>query len=329
MPAASVLMAPIMSVKNITDCIPVEYQGLRIDKALSKMFPDYSRSHLQKWLKQGLVSVDDEIVPQKQKIHGGERIDIQMPPPLSGDWLAQAVALDIIYEDNDILVIDKPAGLVVHPGAGNPDGTLVNGLLYYDPGLSALPRAGIVHRLDKNTSGLLVVARNNVSRSRLIEQLQQRSVSRIYLTVVCGAPVSGGKIDAPIGRHLRDRRRMSVLDSGKPAITHYRIAEKFHSHALLRVSLETGRTHQIRVHMLHIGYPVFGDPVYSRRLAAPLNASDELMQCIRHFNRQALHARRLSFIHPSTQRAMHFGSPLPKDMTDLISLLRCHQNANA
>ena len=308
---------------------PQEYSGMRLDKALARLYPDHSRSTIQKWLKDDLVSVDDEILPQKQKINGGELFEIQLPQQQAVEYQAQAININIIHQDNDVLVINKPQGLVVHPGAGNPDGTLLNGLLYFDHKLAELPRAGIVHRLDKDTSGLMVVARTESARLRLIEQLQSRQMSRQYLTVVNGVPVSGGTVDASISRHNIDRKRMAVNDTGKQAISHYRIKQKYRKHSLLSVKLETGRTHQIRVHMHYIGYPVLGDPVYGRRLVIGKNACENLVDYLRLFKRQALHAEKLSFIHPRSSVQVSFEQPLPEDMHKLLELLYLDSIDNA
>ncbi len=308
--------------QKITGQIPSDYNGLRLDKALSLLFPDYSRSTIQKWLKTALVSVDDEILAQKQKVHGGEFIEIQLPEQVNDQNLAEAIELNVIYQDEDVIVINKPAGLIVHPGAGNPNGTLMNGLLYFDSALFDLPRAGIVHRLDKDTSGLMVVARNEISRLNLIEQLQLRTVSRQYLTVVCGLPISGGTVDAAIKRHSTDRKKMTVNSAGKEAITHYRIVEKYSNHTLLKVKLETGRTHQIRVHMQHLGFAVLGDPVYGQRIHYPKGASENLIRLLNNFKRQALHAQQLAFIHPTTRQTMTFKQDLPADMQALIEALQ-------
>ena len=302
--------------------IPEEYSGMRLDKALAMLYPDHSRSTIQKWLKDALVSVDDEILPQKQKINGGELYEIQLPQQQAVHFEAQDLNINIIHQDNDIIVINKPDGLVVHPGAGNFDGTLLNGLLYYDKTLYELPRAGIVHRLDKNTTGLMVIARNETARLRLIEQLQSRKVSREYLTIVNGVPISGGSVDAPISRHFADRKRMAVNDSGKQAISHYRVIEKYRNHSLLRVKLETGRTHQIRVHMHYIGYPVLGDPVYGQRLNIPKNAKASLATALKSFKRQSLHAEKLTFIHPGSGEPVNYSQPVPQDMSNMIELLR-------
>ncbi len=307
--------------QKISSQIPEDYEGLRLDKALSLLFPDYSRSTIQKWLKTALVSVDDEILPQKQKVQGGEVIEIELPEQSINQALAEKIDLDVLHQDSEIIVLNKPAGLVVHPGAGNPSGTLMNGLLYFDCALFDLPRAGIVHRLDKDTSGLMVIARSEASRLNLIDQLQTRDVSRQYLTVVSGVPISGGTIEAAISRHPLDRRKMNVNSTGKEAISRYRVVEKYADHALLKVKLETGRTHQIRVHMQHIGYPVFGDPVYGRRLTIPKGADSDLTILLRNFKRQALHATKLSFIHPKTNESMSFTLQPPEDMQQLINTL--------
>ncbi len=295
---------------------------MRLDKALAMLFPEFSRSTIQKWLKDALVSIDDEILPQKQKVSGGEIFEVQIPQQRSIHSQAQDINLNIVHQDNQILVINKPHGLVVHPGAGNPDQTLLNGLLYFDRALYDLPRAGIVHRLDKDTSGLMVIARTESARLRLIEQLQSRQMSREYLAVVNGVPISGGEIDASISRHSVDRKRMAVNESGKQAISHYRIKEKYRNHCLLKVRLETGRTHQIRVHMQYIGYPVFGDPVYGQRLVVPRHASEKLVTVLKEFRRQSLHAQKLSFIHPGTGECVFFEQDLPGDMQRLIELLK-------
>ena len=309
--------------------IPHEYAGMRLDKALAMIYPDHSRSTIQKWLKGALVSVDDEIMPQKQKINGGELFEIQLPKLQAVDYHAQNIDLAIIHQDSEVLVINKPQGLVVHPGAGNPDNTLLNGLLYFDKSLYDLPRAGIVHRLDKDTSGLMVVARTESARLRLIEQLQTRQMSRQYYTIVNGVPISGGTVDASISRHVVDRKRMAVNDSGKQAVSHYRVKEKYRRHSLLSVKLESGRTHQIRVHMQHIGYPVLGDPVYGQRLFIPSSAASDLVSGLRQFKRQALHAVKLSFVHPGTGVQVSYEQGLPDDMQMLLKLLNRDRIENA
>ncbi len=294
---------------------------MRVDKVLALLFPDYSRTALQKWLKDGLVLVDDEIPSQRDKVQGGEQIELVVPAEQNTDWQPEPMALVLLHEDEDLLIVDKPAGLVIHPGAGNPDGTLVNGLLHYDLRLAGLPRAGIVHRLDKDTTGVLAVARNEPARLNLIRQLAKRTVRRSYLALVQGLPVSGGSIDEPIGRDQHDRRRMTVSTYGKPAITHYRIEQRFRSHALLRCELETGRTHQIRVHLRHIGYPLLGDPVYGGRSRLPPRTDDTVRMALRGFSRQALHAEKLALKHPNTGQEMEWMAPMPEDMAKLCRIL--------
>ncbi|MDH3281782.1 MAG: 23S rRNA pseudouridine(1911/1915/1917) synthase RluD [Gammaproteobacteria bacterium] len=301
--------------------IPSELAGSRTDKVLAQLFPQYSRTVLQGWLRQGLVLVDDETPRPRDPVEGGERVDIVVPQTPDREWEAQPVPLYIVHADEQLLVIDKPAGLVVHPGAGNPDRTLLNGLLHYDPRLAELPRAGIVHRLDRDTSGLLVVARTETARRALIEQLAARSVTREYLTVVCGKVISGGTVSEPIGRDPHDRRRMQVTPRGRDAVTHYRVAERFRAHTMLRVRLDTGRTHQIRVHLKHIGFPVLGDPVYGERLRIPPKASLALTHMLRQFRRQALHATRLRLIHPHDGMRCGWQSPLPADIHSLVAAL--------
>ncbi len=302
--------------------IPSEMAGARTDKALAQLFPQYSRTVIQGWLRQGLVLLDDEAPRPRDPVEGGEQVDIAVPEAPERDWAAQPLPLEIIHADDQLLVINKPPGLVVHPGAGNPDGTLLNGLLHYDPRLAELPRAGIVHRLDRGTSGLLVVARTETARRTLIEQLAARRVTREYVTVVCGAVISGGTIAEPIGRDPYDRRRMRVTPRGRDAVTHYRVGERFRLHTQLRVFLATGRTHQIRVHMQHLGFPVLGDPVYRERLRLPPQAAAELVRTLREFPRQALHAKRLALIHPASGARRAWQAPLPEDMAGLITALR-------
>ena len=310
------------TTEKVSGLIPLEYSGMRLDKVLAILYPDHSRSTIQKWLKQALVSIDDEVLPQKQRLQGGELYEIQIPEQQAIEYIAQPIEFDSVYQDESVLVVNKPAGLVVHPGAGNHDGTLLNGLLHHDSTLSSLPRAGIVHRLDKETSGLMVVARTETARLRLIEQLQSRQMSRLYSTIVCGVPISGGTVDAAISRHRVDRKRMAVNAQGKQAISHYRVKQKFNHHALLEVRLETGRTHQIRVHMQYLGYPVLGDPVYGQRLIIPGNTSEELETALRNFKRQALHAKKLSFVHPLTSKLISFERTPPDDMLNLFALLK-------
>ena len=293
--------------------IPAALGGLRFDQALARLFPQYSRSRLQAWLKSGHITIDGKSAAEaRQSVCGGERIVLEPPPvPDAAAPRAQRMPLKIVHEDADILVIDKPAGLVVHPGAGQPDGTLMNGLLAHAARLAAVPRAGIVHRLDKDTSGLLVVAKSVEAQADLARQLAERSVRRIYLAVVQGDPPAGGTIDAPVGRDPRSRVRMAVLHRGKPARTSYRVVERFGHAALIECRLETGRTHQIRVHLQHIRHPLVGDAVYRRGTRHGLP-----------FARQALHAAELTLTHPRTRKVMTWRAPLPRDMKRLLEALR-------
>lgn len=295
--------------------------GLRLDQALAQLFPDYSRSRLQQWVKQGRVKVDGEALRPRDKLQGGEWIELEAVEEPRGEFLPQAIPLAIVFEDEHLIVLNKPAGLVVHPAAGHRDGTLQNALLHHAPQLARLPRAGIVHRLDKETSGLLVVAKTLKAHKGLVDQLQARTVKREYLALVQGRMTAGGTVNAPIGRHPVDRKRFAVVEGGKEAITHYRVAERFPHHTLIRVQLETGRTHQIRVHMAYLRYPLVGDPQYGR-LRLPPGASDELIEALRGFKRQALHAARLSLTHPETGEELSWESPLPEDFQNLLEALR-------
>ncbi len=302
--------------------VPPEAVGRRIDQVAAELLPEFSRSQLQTWLKRGQMTVDGRECRPRDKVAGGESLALEAVLEPQGEWRPQAIPLTVLHEDEHLLVIDKPAGLVVHPGAGNPDETLVNALLHRFPELENLPRAGIVHRLDKDTSGLMVVARTLQARHVLVNQLQARSVSREYEAVVQGVPTGGAIIDAPIGRHPRARTRMAVVPrGGRAAVTRFRLLRRFPHHAHVRVSLETGRTHQIRVHMAHIGYPLVGDPVYGGRLRLPPGASDSLVQVLRQFRRQALHAAALSLIHPASGESVSWTSPLPEDFRTLLDAL--------
>jgi len=309
--------------------VPAELQGERIDRVLAALLPDYSRSRLAAWLKAGRVRVDARVWRPAERVRGGERLRVDVAPERDERVRAQPIALDVVYADESVLVIDKPPDLVVHPGAGNPDGTLQNALLHYDPALQGVPRAGIVHRLDKDTSGLMVVARTLAAHKRLVEQLQARSVRRDYLAVVCGVMIAGGTVDQPIGRHPRERVRMAVHPGGREAVTHYRVVERFRAHTLVRASLETGRTHQIRVHMAWLRYPLVGDAVYGRRPLLPKAADERLVRTLRGFRRQALHAERLSFEHPADGRALRFEAAPPADLAALLAALRDDARAHA
>ena len=301
--------------------IPHEFSGWRLDKALAELCPQYSRARLQQWIRLGQVRVNTTCLRGKDKVQGGEHIEINAILEDVVDWQAQSLPLTIVYEDDNLIIVNKPVGLVVHPGAGNPAGTLVNALLDHAPELSQLPRAGIVHRIDKDTSGLLAIARSVTAHHHLVEQLQAHSFLREYQAIITGTPVSGGTIDAPIGRHPVHRTRMAVTMQGKPAITHYRVEQRYRAHTHIRVQLETGRTHQIRVHMAHKHYPLVGDSVYGGRLHFPPHCSDELKQCLQNFKRQALHAATLGLQHPVTNEFMTWSSPIPEDMHTLLTLL--------
>ncbi|EMO4233680.1 23S rRNA pseudouridine(1911/1915/1917) synthase RluD, partial [Pseudomonas aeruginosa] len=302
--------------------VPFELGGQRLDQIAAQLFPEHSRSRLAGWIKDGRLTVDGAVLRPRDIVHSGAQLVLEAEQEAQGEWLAQDIELEIVYEDEHILVIDKPAGLVVHPAAGHQDGTLLNALLYHVPDIANVPRAGIVHRLDKDTTGLMVVAKTLEAHTKLVAQLQARSVSRIYEAIVIGVITSGGTIDAPIGRHGVQRQKMAVVDAGKVAVSHYRVLERFRAHTHTRVKLETGRTHQIRVHMSHIGYPLVGDPVYGGRFRIPPVASQTLVQTLREFPRQALHARFLELDHPATGVRMKWESPLPEDFLWLLSLLR-------
>ncbi len=302
--------------------IPDDMAGDRLDQALAGLLPDFSRSRIQQWVKEGRVSVDGAIRRPRDKVLGGERVIVDALFEQEFECLPQPIDLNLIYRDESLLVINKPTGLVVHPAAGNPDGTLQNGLLHFDSDLALLPRAGIVHRLDKETSGLLVVARTPAAHKHLVDHLQAREIHREYRAVVQGVMTAGGTVDAPIGRHPSQRIKMAVVHNGKPAVTHYRVLRKFRNHSYLQVKLETGRTHQIRVHMAHIHYPLVGDPVYGGRLKIPAGASDTLAETLRGFKRQALHAFRLGLPHPRSGEWMEWECPLPDDMNHLLEQLQ-------
>lgn len=305
-----------------TASIPDDMAGMRLDRALAGLFPSYSRARLQQWLRDGMISVDGSQPRPRDKVRGGERIELNAREAEETSWGAEEIRFRVVYEDTALIVIDKPAGLLVHPGAGHPAGTLVNGLLHYAPELARLPRAGIVHRLDKDTSGLLVVARTIEAHKALVDQLQARSMGREYEAVVCGTMTAGGSVDAPIGRHPTARTRMAARDRGKPAVTHYRVVERFPAHTWVRVRLETGRTHQIRVHMAHIHHPLVGDPVYGGRLRIPPGCPPGLQAVLRGFGRQALHAGGIGLLHPEDGGPRTWTAPMPRDMEDLIEALR-------
>ena len=305
----------------LTATISEASSGERLDKVLPQIFPPYSRSQLQAWLKEGRVTLDGSIPAGRLMVYGGEVVSLEMPPLPVLDWLPEPIPIPVVYEDSDIAVIDKPAGWVVHPGAGNPSGTLANALLHRFPQVTGLPRAGIVHRLDKDTSGLLVVALTEAARTELIRALEAREIKREYLAVVNGCPITGGTVDAPIGRHPKNRLKMAVTERGRPALTDYRVKERFRGHGLLAVGLQTGRTHQIRVHMSHLGFPLVGDPLYGGRLQLPPKPDAKLITALEQFSRQALHARALALHHPVTREALSWESPVPADLTELLKTL--------
>ena len=305
-----------------TGRIPDELAGHRLDQALARMFPDYSRSRLKVWLLGGAVLVDGAPWRPRDRVQGGETVVVTVTPEAAVHAEPEPMKLDVVFEDADLLVINKPAGLVVHPGAGNARGTLMNGLLAHAPQLESLPRAGIVHRLDKDTSGLLLVAKSLPAHTALVRALAERAISRQYLAVCNGVLTGGGRIDAAIGRHPVDRTRMAVRDTGKPAVTHYTVIERFRAHTFVNVKLETGRTHQIRVHFAYRRHPLVGDPVYGGRLALPAGASEALRDALRGFRRQALHAARLELGHPVIGDALEFEVPPPADFEALLRTLR-------
>lgn len=305
--------------------IPESLSDKRLDQAVSELFPQYSRTRLQSWIKKGELTVDDKVLRQRDKVHFGQKINISAVLEVEDTHVAQDIKLDIVYEDDDIIVLNKPAGIVVHPAVGNRDSTLLNALLYYAPELKNIPRVGIVHRIDKDTSGLLVIARNLAAHTFLTRGIKNHAILREYEAIVNGVMTAGGTINQPIGRHPYKRTLMAVIENGKEAITHYRVINRFKYHTHLKIELETGRTHQIRVHLAHINYPIVGDKTYGGRLKLPHGASETLKTALRDFPRQALHARRLTFQHPHTKKEMTFEAPLPKDMLRLLDtiLLSC------
>lgn len=307
---------------ELTGVVPEEMAGKRLDQVLAKLFPEHSRERLKGWVLSGECLIDGEQWRPKDKVSGGEQVELEAQVMNVTDWEPEDIPLDVLYEDDDLLVINKPADLVVHPAAGNRTGTLVNALLYHCPDLKSIPRAGVVHRLDKDTTGLMVVAKTLAAHTNLVEQLQARTVSRTYEAVVWGLFLAGGTIEKPIGRHPRERIKMAVVTSGKPAITHFRVLEKFSQNTHIQVQLETGRTHQIRVHMSDAKHPLVGDKTYGGRMRLPANASEACRELLQSFPRQALHAKKLGFVHPSTQEEVFWEAPLPKDMAQLLDVLR-------
>ncbi|HMU86285.1 MAG TPA: 23S rRNA pseudouridine(1911/1915/1917) synthase RluD [Agitococcus sp.] len=305
----------------LSQVIPLDWGGARLDQAVARLFSDYSRERLKDWINQGHLLVEGKVWRPKDRVVGGETVTLEIMLEVETEAKAQDIPLHIIYEDDDILVLDKPAGLVVHPGAGNPDGTLLNALLFHCPDLKNIPRAGLVHRIDKDTSGLLVVAKTLPAQTFLVAELSEKNVYREYEAVVQGSLVSGGTIDAPIGRHPSERIKMAVIGSGKPAVTHFRVIKRYRGMTHVRIELETGRTHQIRVHFAHKGHPLLGDPVYAGRPRLPKGATAELVNALQSFPRQALHARRLTLTHPVSYEQLSFESPLPEDFVQLLNEL--------
>lgn len=301
--------------------VPIQCHGMRLDQVAAELFPEYSRNRLATWIKEGRLTVDGRTVKPRDKATASAQLTLLVADESVIDWQPQSLPLRVIFEDEHILVVNKPAGVVVHPAAGHADGTLVNALLAHAPELGALPRGGIVHRLDKETSGIMFVARSSLAHKSLVAQLSGRTVSRTYCAVCTGALTGGGKIDAPIDRHPTARTKMAVVADGKPAVTHFRIAHRFKHYTQLQVNLETGRTHQIRVHMAHRKWPLIGDPVYGGRQRVPAGASDLLMSTLRSFPRQALHAQALEFEHPASGDWMEFETELPDDLVNLLEIL--------
>lgn len=301
--------------------IPDKLAGLRLDQALAAMFPEYSRSRLKAWLLDGAITVDGTSPRPRDPVQGGENVILRAQPEVVVTAQPEPIALDVVFEDEALMVINKPVGLVVHPGAGNHRGTLMNGLLHHSPALEELPRAGIVHRLDKDTSGLLLIGKTLPAHTALVRLLADREIERYYVAVCNGVLTGGGRIDAAIGRHRVDRKRMCVREDGKPAVTHYTVTKRFAAHTHISVKLETGRTHQIRVHFAHRRHALVGDPVYGGRLALPAGAGEPLIAVLRKFHRQALHATRLEFVHPTSGEALSFDSPVPADFENLLKVL--------
>ena len=302
--------------------IPDEAIGLRLDQALAQLFPDYSRGQLTKWIKAGHVTVDGKQLRPRDAVSGSEHIVINAEIEVVDEsWTAEEIHLDIVHEDEDVIILNKAAGMVVHPGAGNQNGTLVNALLNHAPQLETIPRAGIVHRIDKGTTGLLMIAKTLQAHNSLVSQLQERSVLREYQAIAVGVLTAGGTVDEPIGRHHIDRKRMAVSNAGKPSVTHYRVEQRFKTHTHIRCKLETGRTHQIRVHMAHIRHPLLGDSVYGGRFKFPKGVSEQTREAIKGFNRQALHAGLLGFIHPRTEQEVSWQVDMPEDMLTMLEIL--------
>lgn len=308
--------------RTLRQAVPPELAGQRLDQALARMFPEYSRSRLKRWIVNGLVTVDGDALRPRDPVASGQAVELAPQPEVAIATVPEPIELTVCYEDEDVLVINKPAGLVVHPGAGNTHGTLMNGLVHYLPHLAELPRAGIIHRLDKDTSGLLLVGKSLTAHTHLVRELALRNIARGYRAVCMGVLTGGGTIVAAIARHAVDRRRMCVREDGKPAVTHYRVLERFPAHTYISVQLETGRTHQIRVHFAWRRHPLLGDPVYGGRLALPAGATSELQAELKGFRRQALHAATLSFAQPGSGATVDVAADPPQDFAQLLAALR-------
>ena len=306
---------------HLKAAVPRELAGKRLDQVLAILFPEHSRARLQEWIRKGDVHINQGKISQRLRVKGGELVVIDTTHAEENSWTAENIPLQIIYEDQALLIINKPAGMVVHPGAGNPQHTLLNALLHYDAGLKTVPRAGIIQRLDKDTSGIMVIARTPECHTRLTADMQARKIRREYQAIVTGVMTAGGSIDKPIGRHPQKRTRMAVTQRGKPAVTHYRIIRKFRAHTHILVQLETGRTHQIRVHLAYLRHPLVGDPVYGVRRSLPRGISPMLAGAIQSFHRQALHAHALTLCHPVTHETKTFTAPLPEDLIHLLEVL--------
>jgi 23S rRNA pseudouridine1911/1915/1917 synthase len=318
-----------LNALRLDTTIPEHLAGRRFDQALAELFPDYSRSRLTAWIKSGAARLDGEVVAPRQIVRAGGAVELDVVMEREIGAQAEDIPLDIRYEDADLIVVNKPPGLVVHPGAGNPAGTLQNALLHHDPKLAEIPRGGIVHRLDKDTSGLMVVARTLRAHTSLVEQLSERDVHRQYAAIVYGAMVAGGRVDEPIGRHSHDRLKQAVREDGRDAITHYRVRERFRTMTLVECRLETGRTHQIRVHMAHVKHPLVGDAQYGGLLKLPKGATADLVDALRAFKRQPLHAEKLEFAHPKTGRTVTLEAEPPADMQGLLGALRADTREHA
>ncbi len=324
---STINLTPSCTSEIVEAEIEAALAGKRLDQALACLFTDYSRRRLQNWIRAGRVTVNGRVLRPRDTVHPGDQIKLQPEIIEQVACVPQPIAFGWVFEDEHILVLNKPAGLVVHPGAGCSDGTLQNGLLHQDPSLIALPRAGIVHRLDKDTSGLMVVAKTSAAYQTLVAALAAHRVQREYAALVIGRMTAGGTVEQPIGRHPTRRVCMAVHPMGKPAITHYRVQQRFAQHTLLKVNLETGRTHQIRVHMAYIRHPLCGDPVYGQRLQLPAAADQALVEQLRGFKRQALHAQRLGLVHPVSGELLTWEAPIPTDMQQLLNALQAHDHA--